>query len=253
MWWRSASTPGTFIDWRYRARDNRFGQFARKIRRAGGLVIPAHPHATCVGCNWKFGFGEADAVEVWNGDLDAGRRGGARRLGQHPGRRRPRGRAAGFRPSATATPTATPPRRPPPDRRPRRRAARAAIQDGIRAGRCWIAESSKVDLAFRRWAAAASTPESPSGWRSPPTPRSTVRLKVTGAPRAARSASSPTRARCTPPRCPTPAPAPWSGRPRPRYAAYVRAEVRHPASDGGASGAPGPMVALTNPIWLGKR
>ncbi|WP_217143916.1 CehA/McbA family metallohydrolase, partial [Streptomyces sp. AC627_RSS907] len=59
--------PGTFVDWRYRARDNRFGRFARQIRRAGGLVVPAHPHATCVGCNWKFGFGEADAVEVWNG------------------------------------------------------------------------------------------------------------------------------------------------------------------------------------------
>ncbi len=65
-WWPSAQT-GTFVDWRYRARDNRFGRFARQIRRAGGLVVPAHPHATCVGCGWKFGFGEADAVEVWNG------------------------------------------------------------------------------------------------------------------------------------------------------------------------------------------
>ncbi len=59
--------PDTFIDWRYRARDNRFGRYAREIRRAGGLVVPAHPHATCIGCAWKFGFGEADAVEVWNG------------------------------------------------------------------------------------------------------------------------------------------------------------------------------------------
>lgn len=59
--------PGTFVDWRYRARDNRFGKYARQIRRAGGLVVPAHPHATCIGCGWKFGFGEADAVEVWNG------------------------------------------------------------------------------------------------------------------------------------------------------------------------------------------
>ncbi|MGO4428833.1 CehA/McbA family metallohydrolase, partial [Streptomyces sp. MCAF7] len=48
--------PGVFIDWRYRARDNAFGKYARKIRQAGGLVIPAHPHGTCVGCNWKFGF-----------------------------------------------------------------------------------------------------------------------------------------------------------------------------------------------------
>ncbi|MEV7546950.1 CehA/McbA family metallohydrolase, partial [Streptomyces sp. NPDC089915] len=63
--------PGTFIDWRYRARDDRFGRFARAVRRAGGLVVPAHPHATCIGCAWKFGFGEADAVEVWNGPWTA--------------------------------------------------------------------------------------------------------------------------------------------------------------------------------------
>lgn len=59
--------PGTFVDWRYRARDHRFGRYARRIRGAGGLVVPAHPHATCIGCGWKFGFAEADAVEVWNG------------------------------------------------------------------------------------------------------------------------------------------------------------------------------------------
>ncbi|MFF8958818.1 CehA/McbA family metallohydrolase [Streptomyces sp. NPDC014894] len=63
--------PGTFVDWRYRARENRFGRFAREIRRAGGLVVPAHPHASCVGCGWKFGLGEADAVEVWNGSYTA--------------------------------------------------------------------------------------------------------------------------------------------------------------------------------------
>ena len=62
-----ATDPGTFVDWRYRARDNRFGHYAKAVRRAGGLVVPAHPHATCIGCHWKFGFGEADAVEVWNG------------------------------------------------------------------------------------------------------------------------------------------------------------------------------------------
>ncbi|WP_101258784.1 hypothetical protein [Streptomyces barkulensis] len=33
-------------------------------------------------------------------------------------------------------------------------------------------------------------------------------------------------------------------------AAYVRAEVRHPGQGGGA-GLPGPMAAMTNPLWLG--
>jgi hypothetical protein len=59
--------PGTFVDWRHRARDGRFEHVADLIRRAGGLVVPAHPHAPCIGCAWKFGYGEADAVEVWNG------------------------------------------------------------------------------------------------------------------------------------------------------------------------------------------
>jgi hypothetical protein len=36
-------------------------------------------------------------------------------------------------------------------------------------------------------------------------------------------------------------------------AAYVRAEVRHPVTDGGASGLPGAAAALTNPIWLDVR
>src|SRR5207248_1578559 len=39
----------------------------------------------------------------------------------------------------------------------------------------------------------------------------------------------------------------------PSYAAYVRAEVRHAPADGGASGIPGAMAAMTNPIWLGER
>lgn len=32
--------PGTFVDWRYRARDNRFGRFAREIRRAAVWSSP---------------------------------------------------------------------------------------------------------------------------------------------------------------------------------------------------------------------
>ncbi|MFJ8083568.1 CehA/McbA family metallohydrolase [Streptomyces sp. NPDC096205] len=59
--------PGTFVDWRFRARDDAFGRTAATIRAAGGLAVPAHPHAPCVGCAWKHGWDAADAVEVWNG------------------------------------------------------------------------------------------------------------------------------------------------------------------------------------------
>jgi hypothetical protein len=34
-------------------------------------------------------------------------------------------------------------------------------------------------------------------------------------------------------------------------AAYVRAEVRHAPADGGASGLPGAMSAMSNPVFLG--
>lgn len=136
--------PGTFVDWRYRARDNRFGRFARQIRRAGGLVVPAHPHATCIGCNWKFGFGEADAVEVWNGpwtpddevalaDWDGMLVASVREgrdwipaMGGSDAHRDPD--VVGLPQTVVLADDLS----------------RPAIQDGIRAGRCYVAESAAV-------------------------------------------------------------------------------------------------------------
>src|SRR5262249_12261370 len=63
--------PGTSIDWRYRARDQRFDEFSRQIRNAGGIVVPAHPYCPFVACRWKFGYDKVDAVEVWNGPWTA--------------------------------------------------------------------------------------------------------------------------------------------------------------------------------------
>ncbi|QLH23580.1 CehA/McbA family metallohydrolase [Streptomyces sp. Rer75] len=245
--------PGTFIDWRYRARDNRFGQFARKIRQAGGLVIPAHPHGTCVGCNWKFGFTEADAVEVWNADfgpddeatvlewdntLVAAARGDGRWLpavGHSDSHREPQ--PVGLPQTVVLADDLS----------------RAALQDGIRAGRCWIAESSEVDLAFEAVDGRGKHAGIADRLTVAPDAEVTVRLKVTGAG-AGRQVRFITDQG---PLYTTTLPASGSGtvewKTTPSYAAYVRAEVRHPASDGGPSGIPGPMVALTNPIWLGGR
>src|SRR5262249_34056367 len=63
--------PSTWIDWRYRARDQRFDEFSRQIRNTGGIVVPAHPYCPFVACRWKFGYDQADAVEVWNGPWTA--------------------------------------------------------------------------------------------------------------------------------------------------------------------------------------
>ncbi|MGW0612814.1 CehA/McbA family metallohydrolase [Streptomyces sp. NPDC002788] len=242
--------PGTFVDWRYRARDNLFGRFARQIRRAGGLVVPAHPHATCVGCNWKFGFGEADAIEVWNGPytpddevaladwdsmLVASVRDGRDwipAMGSSDAHRAPD--AVGSPQTVVLADDLT----------------REAIQSGIRAGRSYIAESARVALSFRASGGRgehAGIGERLTVGRDTPV---TVRLEVTGAPRCT------VRFVTDQGVLHTSAPLPVSGsgavewRTTPSYAAYVRAELRHEAAAGPL---PGPLAAFTNPIFLGRR
>ncbi|MET9515558.1 CehA/McbA family metallohydrolase [Streptomyces sp. NPDC002994] len=240
-----ATDPGTFIDWRYRARDNRFGHFAREIRRAGGLVVPAHPHASCIGCNWKFGFGDADAVEVWNGPYTpedeialaswdntlvdgAGGRGWTPAMGNSDAHREPQ--LVGMPQTVVLADDLT----------------REAILDGIRAGHSYIAESSSVSLTFgasggrARHAGIGDRLDVDAG-----TPV-TVRLEVTGAPGCTAHFVTDQGTLHT-------APLPESGagtvewRTTPQYATYVRAEVRHAPK---VPGLPGPLAALTNPIFL---
>ncbi|MGV9275380.1 CehA/McbA family metallohydrolase [Streptomyces griseosporeus] len=242
--------PGTFVDWRYRARDNRFGRFARRIRQAGGLVVPAHPHATCVGCNWKFGFGEADAVEVWNGPytpddevaladwdgmLVASVRDGRDwipAMGNSDAHRDPD--TVGHPQTVVLADDLT----------------REAIQEGIRAGRSYVAESSRVSLSFTASGGRgehAGIGERLETGRDTPV---TVRLEATGAPRCTVRLVTDQGVLFTS------APLPVSGtgvvewRTTPSYAAYVRAELRHETAAGPV---PGALAAFTNPIFLGRR
>ncbi|MFF8229060.1 CehA/McbA family metallohydrolase [Streptomyces caelestis] len=241
--------PGTFVDWRYRARDNRFARFARQIRRAGGLVVPAHPHATCVGCNWKFGFGEADAIEVWNGPytpddevaladwdsmLVASVRDGRDwipAMGSSDAHRDPD--AVGRPQTVVLADDLT----------------RQAIQEGIRAGRSYIAESAKVELSFRASGARGEHAGIGERLRVDRDTPVTVRLEVTGAPRCT------VRFVTDQGVLHTSAPLPVSGsgvvewRTTPSYAAYVRAELRHEAAAGPVPGVP---AAFTNPVFLGR-
>ncbi|MFE5816597.1 CehA/McbA family metallohydrolase [Streptomyces sp. NPDC056479] len=242
--------PGTFIDWRYRARDNRFGKFARQIRRSGGLVVPAHPHATCVGCNWKFGFGEADAIEVWNGPwtpddevaladwdgmLVASVREDARdwipAMGNSDAHRSP-------------DPVGSPQTVVLADD-----LSREAIQEGIRAGRSYIAESKNVSLTFT--ASGGRGRQAGIGGRlevDRDTPV-TIRLEASGAPRCTVRFVTDQGVLFTS----APLPVAGSGvvewRTTPSYAAYVRAELRHEAAAGPL---PGALAAFTNPIFLGR-
>ncbi|MFI0912222.1 CehA/McbA family metallohydrolase [Streptomyces abikoensis] len=239
--------PGVFIDWRYRARDNAFGRFARRIRQTGGLVVPAHPYATCVGCGWKFGFEEADAVEVWNGPytpddemavaawdntLVAAARSGGRWLpamGNSDAHREPQ--VVGL-PQTVVLADAL---------------SREALLAGIRAGRSWIAESSAVDLSFTVLGGRGAHAGIGERLRAAPGEQVTVRLKVTGTTGCSASFVTDQGRMFT---APVPADGTLEWRTTPSQAAYVRAEVRHPAGDGGASGLPGAMAAMTNPVFL---
>jgi hypothetical protein len=244
--------PGTFVDWRYRARDNRFGRFARQVRRAGGLVVPAHPHATCVGCNWKFGFGEADAIEVWNGpytpddevalaDWDSMLVASVRSasglpwipaMGNSDAHRDPD--VVGSPQTVVLADDLT----------------REAIQEGIRAGRSYVTESKNVSLSFGVSGGKgehAGIGERLEVGRDTPV---TIRLEATGAPRCTVRFVTDQGVLLTS------APLPVSGagvvewRTTPSYAAYVRAELRHETAAGPL---PGALAAFTNPVFLGSR
>ncbi|MFC5220756.1 CehA/McbA family metallohydrolase [Streptomyces coerulescens] len=240
--------PGTFIDWRYRARDNRFGRFARQIRGAGGLVVPAHPHATCVGCNWKFGFGEADAVEVWNGpytpddevtlaDWDSMLVASVREgrdwipaMGNSDAHRDPD--PVGTPQTVVLADDLT----------------REAIQEGIKAGRSYVAESKNVSLTFG--VSGAKGEHAGIGGRlkvDRDTPV-TVRLEASGAPRCTVRFVTDQGVLFTGPPLPVTGSGVVEWRTTPSYAAYVRAELRHETAVGPL---PGALAAFTNPIFLG--
>ncbi len=68
-WLATGTTPGTWVDWRYRAADHKLARFTDLTRSRGGVAIAAHPFVPVAGTRWDFGtsWSEVDAVEVWNG------------------------------------------------------------------------------------------------------------------------------------------------------------------------------------------
>ncbi|WP_018385151.1 CehA/McbA family metallohydrolase [Wenjunlia vitaminophila] len=244
------TAPGTWVDWRYRARDDAFRGVTRRIHRAGGLVVPAHPYCPYLGCAWKFGHQEADAIEVWNGPWGADDEMAVAEwdalLTRDPGPGRRWTPAVGNsdahrEPDVVGLPQTVV---------LADDLERHALLAGIRAGRCWIAESAEVELSFS--ATGGRGLHAGIGERLPTRADDevAVRLEVSGAPGAlARLVTDEGQALLTPLPAAQPATVLW--RTSSSRAAYVRAEVRRPAGDGGASGLPGAMVAMTNPIFLG--
>ncbi|MGW2254669.1 CehA/McbA family metallohydrolase [Kitasatospora sp. NPDC001660] len=255
--WLALGLPaGEFVDWRYRSRDEAFPRFVRQVHRSGGLVVPAHPYCPYVACQWKFGYEQADAVEVWNGpwtdddesavdtwdaQLAVALRDGRSWLpamGNSDAHSAPQ--VIGLPHNVVLAEDLT----------------RDAVLDGMRAGRTWLAESAAVQLEFT---VTGNGRQAGIGEElgAPADAPLDVRLAVSGVPGGVvrfltdegqmHQESLPAGGSGT---------VVW--RTTASLAAYVRAEVRHPRADGtpgrgntmGEDLPWGPMAALTNPIVL---
>jgi hypothetical protein len=143
---------GQVIDWRYGLRDGLIDRCVAQVHHVGGLCVAAHPHAPYPSGTFVYPFQGFDAVEVWNGqwtsdlpwnaDNEAALAEWGRGLAAevHRGRWRPaignsdvhlRGQLGTPQTVVLAEELGT-----------------DAVLAGIRAGRCWIAESAEVQLSF---------------------------------------------------------------------------------------------------------
>ena len=255
--WLALGLPaGEWVDWRYRSRDDAFGRFAGQVRGSGGLVVPAHPYCPFIACQWKFGYDDADAVEVWNGpwtyddesavDTWDARLGEAVRtgkrwtpaMGNSDAHSEPQ--VIGLPHNVVFASDLT----------------TDAIMSDIRAGRSWIAESSSVQVTFTVSGAGQSAGIGET-LALPADAPIDVRLDAAGVPNGTvRFVTDEGQMHQES------LPASGSGsvvwRTTTSLAAYVRAEIRHPMADGnpghGNTMGPdlmwGPMAAMTNPIFL---
>jgi hypothetical protein len=236
---------GAWIDWRYRAVDGALDRFLRRIHAAGGLAVAAHPYCPFLGCSWRFGERGLDAVEVWNGpwtaddevalrDWDGMLAAGARSgrwlpaVANSDAHREPQ--VVGLPHNVVLAGDL--------DRR--------SVLGGVRLGRLWMAESAAVDLAFT---ASGGGRTAGIGGRLAAGPGQpvTARLEVHGAPgRLVRLFTDLGQVLET--RLPDGGPGMVEWATTPQRSAYVRAEVRRPEA---TATTPDPVVALTNPVFLG--
>jgi hypothetical protein len=255
-WLALGLPPGDWVDWRYRTRDDAFPRFARKVRRGGGLVVPAHMYCAYVASQWKFGFDAADATEVWTGpwtyddehaistwDQKIGEavRSGGRwipAMGNSDAHSEPQ--VIGLPHNVVLAEDLS----------------TDAVMDGIRAGHSWIAESSAVQLTFTASGNARQAGIGETLTVPPETPVD-IRLDIKGVPNGTvRFITDEGQMHQESVNAAGEGTVVW--RTTASLAAYVRAEVRHPMANGspgqgntmGDALMFGPMAALTNPIFL---
>ena len=241
-WLALGLEPGQLIPGDYGVRDAVIQQHLAEVRRVGGLCVAAHPHAPYPFGTFMYLYQGFDAVEVWNGpwtsdvpwqaDNEAALAEWGRGLAAdvHQGRWRPGiGNSDTHLDGQIGIPhtvvaaeefTAT------------------AILTGINAGRCWIAESASVQLAFTVTAGdrnAGIGEQLETGGAS-----ATVRARVRGVPEGAVTFHTEKGVAHR-------AALPATGSDDVQWhtsaaeSGFVRVEVRH---------ADGRMAALSNPIIL---
>ncbi|MGY3568251.1 hypothetical protein ACVWWH_003995 [Sinomonas sp. RB5] len=251
--------PGDWIDWRYRARDKGFEDAAQLIHSRGGLVVPAHPYCPYVACRWKFGYDDADAVEVWTGPWthdDEMSISTWDSMLVHSVRTNGRWLPAMGNSDAHSSPQVI---GWPHNVVNAAALSHDAILEGIRSGRSWIAQSADItlDLTVKSGGKTAGIGERLDVPQDAPV---TVTANVGGVPNGVvrfitdegqtQQVTLPASGQGT---------VTWTT--TPQLAAYLRVEVRHPKADGtsgsGTEMGPdlplGPMAALTNPVFLGSK
>ncbi|MFE4799284.1 CehA/McbA family metallohydrolase [Streptomyces sp. NPDC056708] len=255
-WLALGVDSGTWIDWRYRTRDDAFSRFARQVRRSGGLVVPAHPYCPYVACQWKFGYEDADAMEVWTGPWTYDDESAVDTWDAMLGEALRRGRR--WTPAMGNSDAHSVPQviGMPHNVVLADDLSRSAVLDGLRAGRTWIAESADVQLKFTVTGGGKQAGPGES-LKLPTDAPVDAQLEVSGVPGGTvrfitdegqmHQESLPASGSGT---------VVW--RATASLAAYIRAEVRHPMADGtpgkgntmAADLQWGPMAALTNPVIL---
>jgi hypothetical protein len=247
--WLSTGTPaGTWIDWRYRAADDKLGRFTDLTRSLGGVAIAAHPKVPVNGTRWDFGFDQVDAVEVWNGPWSGFNQqmvaawqqllvGGTYLPAVGNSDSHHDGQVVGLPMTSYRLGTL----------------ASADVVAAVKGGHAWIAESSDVDLTFSATGAGVTTVVGGPGDTVTLTAgeQLAVHLDVTGVPGTVAQLFGATGLL-------TGAVAGASGQividtQVDPAEGFVRAEVRRPAGAVDPTSADlssVPMVALTNPVFI---
>jgi hypothetical protein len=176
-WLAVGLPPGGWVDWRYAPREGVFATYAGRVRADGGLVVAAHPSVPLPGCAWEFGYRDVDAMEVWNGLWNVDDELSLRIWHQLLRQGRRIAAVGGSDSHATNQPLG----------RPQavvyaRGLSTPGLVDGLRRGRCYLAESNAVSLVLSASRDDGAVTAGPGETLSvPPDTPLTVTAGVTGA------------------------------------------------------------------------